>query len=295
MRKLLCTCVLILCPMIAWAQDTAEDAVFDLSDPVFETFVDIDLLRSAWSSYNASLLTDVAILFQKAEKELFRSHRVFTSQQLLVKALVLAADVEDTATLERLERIAKANGNNAFATKVAMTAKLAAESRSIEPSIDLSAKATPESLHYYSTFADLIKRSRLTGDVQTLEKLEKNLKSVPEVREKMDPAQVESLVKLSAESRAAIGDVSEEDLSVGLALEKLVDDSRQYGGRYGYGGPGMGPRLPIGPPPGMGPRPPIGPPPGMGPRPPMGPYRPMTDGERLGRDIGRLIDTLIRM
>ncbi|MDR0327910.1 MAG: hypothetical protein LBI05_06405 [Planctomycetaceae bacterium] len=305
MKKVLFACALMLCPMLAWAQEeVSEDSVIDLSDPVFEQFVSIELLGDAWSSQDASLLTDVAILFQKAEKELFRSHRAFTAQQLMDKALVLAADSKDTATLERLEKIAKANGNNAFATKVASTTKLSAESRNIVPSIDLlTTKMKPESLFYYTSFADLIKRCRLIGDAQTLEKLEKSLPSVQEVKEKMDKEMVDSLIKLSAESRAAIGKVSEEEQAVGVALEMLADESRGPGGPGG----GWGPKPPY---PGHGkPKPPYGPwgpqsPGPWGPKPPYGGgygghhgggwhHKPLTPEERLAHDIGRLIGTLI--
>jgi hypothetical protein len=161
-------------------QDAAGAEEADYSDAAFEKYVDVDMLGEAWASQDAGLLTDAALLLLKGEKELFRSHRAFTAQQIFDKALAIAADQKDTATLARLEAAAQANGNDDFAKKVASTAKLSAQSRAIIPNNDvLLMKAKPDALLCYTELADLIARIRIAGDINAIEKFEKNLKVVP--------------------------------------------------------------------------------------------------------------------
>ncbi|MDR1485687.1 MAG: hypothetical protein LBT09_12810 [Planctomycetaceae bacterium] len=205
-------------------------------DSVFEQYVDIDLLADAWDAQDAAGLVDAALQFAKGEKELFRQHKVFASQKLFNTALRIAADKKDTVTLERLEKIAKAIGDETFASKVASTAKLSAASRSIIPAECLAVeKDNSNGLSWASFFSGIIERFRYLGDEKSLEIFEKNFKQIwdtnDDLKKNLSKEQVDSLVKLSGESRAAIAQTPQEDVDTAYELEKLSGESRVNLGR----------------------------------------------------------------
>lgn len=231
-------------PSVIYAQESNEInkeaettiVVSEFADQAFYRYVDLDMLATAWATQDAALLTDAALQLQSGEKELFRSHRVFIAKEIFEKALTVAADKKDMATLQRLAKIAAASGCDDFAAKVAQTSKLAADSRSIHPAIDfLNSKDKPETLYRYASLSELIDRLRSIGSSNYLEKLEEGLKTISEFKEYLTQEQIDDLVKLSSESRAALSDVPEEEIEVGFALEKLSGESRQMssGSRFG--------------------------------------------------------------
>lgn len=237
MKKMLCACVLLLCPMVATAQ-VMPTVSAEFADPAFDRFVDLAALGDAWNNQDAAALTDAALLLAEGEKVLFRSHNAFTSKDVLAKALTVAADQKDTVTLERLGKIAGASGDSGFATTVAQTTRLSAGSRSIVPSSNIRITDDIEKTnHYYFNMTDLVTRMRNAGDKTGLVTLRGQIKQVkPEgviTQESLD-----SLVKLTEESEAAIGNVSEAQQQVGNALEKLAGESRsglRCQGRVGFG------------------------------------------------------------
>ena len=266
-------CVLMLCPMVALAQDAANQSAAEETptvsaefvDPAFDRYVDVSLLGAAWESQDAAALTDVALQLAEGEKALFRSHKTFTSKDVFEKALAVAADQKDSATLERLAKIAKACDCKDFAAKVAQTTKLAADSRAILPNLKFLKVADNGKVnHHYIYTAGLISRVRVTGDKKALASIKEQIKQTKPEGE-VTKESLDALAKLADESDVATGEVPEAERNVGFALEKLAGESRHW--------PPGGPRPPYPLYPG-GPRPPY---PVMGPRPPypwMGPPRP---------------------
>lgn len=256
----------LLCPAV-FADDAAKPAAtedtptmsVEFVDPAFDRYIDISLLGIAWENQDAAALTDAAIQLAEGEKVLFRSHKCFPAKVVFEKALAVAADQKDTATLERLAKVAKACDCKDFAAKVSQTTKLAAESRSVTPDVDLlKAPASEESLAYVQYLMELISRIRVVGDKDALVQVEKAVKGLKPSKETISQGEVDSLLKLVGESRAAMGDVASEDQQAGFALEKLAGESRWP------------------PPPGWGPppKPGWGPPPGPGWKPPPPPWPP---------------------
>lgn len=274
----------LFCPLSVPAQEaateTAEEATPTLSaefvDPAFARYVDMAFLGAAWENQDAAALTDAALQLVEGEKALFRSHKTFTSKAVFEKALSVAADRKDTATLERLGKIAKACECKEFAALVARTTKLASESRAIVPNSELlKVTADGKGNYYYINTFDLLSRVRVSGDKKGLAAIKAEIKQVkPEgtvTQESLD-----ALIKLADESEAAMEDVPAEEQSVGLALEKLAGESRWPGGPPPFP-PGPGPK-PWPPGPGPKPWPPMGiyPPPPPPPPPPPSPKQAMT-------------------
>ena len=225
MKKVLFACLFLLCPVVATAQDAASAVNF--ADPAFDRYVDIAALGAAWENQDAAALTDAALQLAEGEKALFRSHSAFTAKDVFAKALAVAADQKDKATLERLDRIAKASGDNEFATKVTQTARLSAESRSILPNPThlKIADDIEKTNHFYFDMSDLISRIRVSGDKKGLAILRDHIKQVSPAGA-VTQESLDSLVQLANESEATMGNVPEAEQNVGIALEKLAGESR---------------------------------------------------------------------
>lgn len=291
----------LFCPLAVSAQEAAKpeatgEAMTTLSaefvDPAFARYIDLAFLGAAWENQDAAALTDAAVQLAEGEKVLFRSHKAFTSKSVFEKALAVAADKKDAATLERLGKIAKACDCKDFAAEVARTTKLASESRALVPNVDfLKISEDGKANYYYINTSDLISRVRVAGDKKGLASIKEEIKQVkPEGT--VTKESIDALLKLADESETVMGDIPADEQNIGLALEKLAGESRGPGGpppMYPWGPkpwpPGPGPKpwppypgpkpWPPGPPGGMYPPPPPPPPPSPMPKQAMTPIGPV--------------------
>jgi hypothetical protein len=182
-------------------------------------------------------LTDAALQLAEGERVLFRNHKTFTSKAVFEKALAVAADQKDKETLERLAKIAKANGDDTFAAKVAQTAKLSAASRAVGSAYN-PVKGDKTDYYFINT-SSLIERARVAGDKKGLASIADEVKKN---QEQIGQESADALLKLVTESQQSIGEVSAEEQKSSIALEKLAGESRP-----GAWPPGPNPSWPGGP------------------------------------------------
>ncbi|MDR2439313.1 MAG: hypothetical protein LBE12_08090 [Planctomycetaceae bacterium] len=219
----------LLCSVIALAEEAAQERTEETTqtrsaefvDPAFDRYIDIAFLGLAWETQDAGALTDAALQLAEGERILLRSHKTFTSKAVLEKALAVATDQKDTATLERIAKIAKAKGDESLAAKVTQTIKLAATSRAITTSYN-PVKENKTDYYFINTSA-LIERVRVTGDKKALADIAEDIKKN---KEQIGQESTDALLKLVTESQQSVGDVSSEEQQSALALEKLAGESR---------------------------------------------------------------------
>ncbi|MDR2755393.1 MAG: hypothetical protein LBC20_06770 [Planctomycetaceae bacterium] len=219
----------LLCPSFAFAEETAQEGTEETTqtrsaefvDPAFDRYINIAFLGLAWETQDASALTDAALQLAEGERILLRSHKTFTSKTVLEKALAVATDQKDTVTLERIAKIAKANGDERFVDKVTQTIKLAAASRAITTSYNPVKEDKID--YYFINTSELIERVRVTGDKKVLADIADDIKKN---KEQIGQESADALLKIITESQQAVGDVSGEEQQSAFALEKLAGESR---------------------------------------------------------------------
>jgi hypothetical protein len=219
----------LLCPIFALAEEAAQEGAEETTqtrsaefvDPAFDRYIDIAFLGLAWETQDASALTDAALQLAEGERILLRSHKTFTSKAVLEKALAVATDQKDTATLERIAKIAKASGDENFVAKVTQTTKLSAASRAITTGYNPVKEDKTD--YYFINTSELIERVRVTGDKKALTDIAEDIKKN---KESIGQECTDALLKLVTESQQAIGDVSSEEQQYAFALEKLAGESR---------------------------------------------------------------------
>ncbi|MDR0327909.1 MAG: hypothetical protein LBI05_06400 [Planctomycetaceae bacterium] len=129
MKKLLLVCVLVLFPVVAWADDMYARKIMD---PAFDMYVNPDTLDLARNTAEASLILDVALQVAEGERILLRPHRAVSSEDLLRLAVRIAAVKDDKITQERLKSAAEKIGKGNLIAEFDAIAKLAGMSRNLE-------------------------------------------------------------------------------------------------------------------------------------------------------------------
>ena len=128
MKKMLLTCVLLLCPIMSWA----DEATFNkIVDPAFDMYVNPETLDLARNTPEASLMLDVALQLAEGERVLLRSHRAVSSEELLKLAAKIAAVKEDKETQQRLKLAAEKLGKENLVAEFDSIAALAGNSRGL--------------------------------------------------------------------------------------------------------------------------------------------------------------------
>jgi hypothetical protein len=131
-----------------------EDGVpADLRDEAFTRYVDLSLVRGAITGRDPAGLADAALQLTEGERILFRSHRGLPAGRVFRLAIQVAGEKRDRATLDRLERAAKAQGNKDLLDLIATEKKLAGSSRRVDPALLVAADAmSVEALVQYRSF-----------------------------------------------------------------------------------------------------------------------------------------------
>ena len=155
----------------------------DLQDKAFDKYVSLQLLGDAWAQLDAGRLTDVAMQLAEGERILLRPHKAISAADALQLAAKTAVDLGDTATLERLGKIAQARNDQALAAMLASSAKLTSAARDDEKNQDeiiIDAEGTgPAQYALLHACCRDLKRAKLAGDGKTLQVLEHSIPHLP--------------------------------------------------------------------------------------------------------------------
>jgi len=211
---------------------TDRPAAADLSDPAFDAYVDPALLGRAWADHDPALLADAGLQLAEGERVLMRTHKSgIDAEALLELAVKVAADKHDKATLDRLAKAAERQDRKALAGRVAAALKLAGQARSLDPALMISVEdVTPEDFVLFQQNLHDIQDARIAGDRKGLDGVERGL---PDLKDRLPAAQIETLKKLASEARSALpaDDAPLEAKSDKLltALRLLADASRDVG------------------------------------------------------------------
>ena len=196
----------------------------DLQDKAFENYVDLRLLGDAWARLDASRLVDAAMQLAEGERILLRSHRTISAADALTLAAKTAIDQRDTATLERLQRIAKLRDDKGLAALLASTSKLASASRDGQDEDDeviIHAERTGpiEYALLHACCRDL-QRAQLAGDGKTLQVLEQVIPHLP-------LASDEQKQQLLKSAKQPVPEADAKTLQLQKSLHLLAGVSRQ--------------------------------------------------------------------
>ena len=132
MKRMLFVCVLCLCPMVSWAQESAKapDMRGMVIDTAFEQYVSPKLFEECLQGLSPSLLTDVALQLAEGERVLHRSCEGVTADQMARFAAEIAQQRGDTASLDRLIKSARERKADDLAVEIGTLAALGGASRS---------------------------------------------------------------------------------------------------------------------------------------------------------------------
>lgn len=156
--------------------ETSQPAASDdgglaaVSDPVFERYVSMDLLRRAWEERDPQLLTDVALELAEGERILLRSHKAISADQLLQITIHTAARAGDREALKRLREVVQGRSDG-LQKQLASALALAGKSRANGPAVQVSLDASVEQLEATQALARQIKAAQLRGDRDALQTL----------------------------------------------------------------------------------------------------------------------------
>jgi hypothetical protein len=188
------------------------------SDPAFNKFVDVRLLAPAIEARNAGLLTDLALQFALAESVLERSHKTFSSQEVATLAVAAATATHDTASLDRLAKLAAKLKDSPLATKIAVAKLEAGKTRSTAPTVMIAIDSFGlGDVAGFQGFQNAIQTLKILGDRPQIESRLKTLQKQdglpPALREQGILIAKEALAALPTDSRPSKG---------ALALELLL-------------------------------------------------------------------------
>jgi hypothetical protein len=208
------------------SNEALESDATEPIDPAFERYVDLELLARARRELDASLLTDCALQFVRAENILFRSHALIEANQLLKLAVRMATESKDKETLDRLSKAVDKLRNNQLAVQIKVAQSLVAETRALDPSVSVNVREmTAKTYAIYRQLLNSIRDAKIAGDLDYLAKAESSLASVTGLHEK----EKSFLQKQIKEARTSI---PENAAGVNAALSKLTSASC---GRFGLG------------------------------------------------------------
>ena len=204
----------------AASPDEMFASVIDLP---FKQYVDITLLRSAYSNGDASSLIDIGLQLQEGERVLQRSHRAFEARQILDIAVRFATAQQDTGSLDRLAKAAELSGNKALVESVNVARQLASQQRAAVPPIpEASETLTLEEIAVLDSIPRQLEKARAIGSRAALLALQSRLEQSPleqgEYRAYLEAQLVDAISETS--------DSEEEGDAAIKALEALSGETR---------------------------------------------------------------------
>ena len=221
------------------------DEISQVSDPIFDQYVDLGRMDAAWTFLDAEALADIGIRLAEAERILFRKHPAISSEEVLKVAVRTAGVTKKTEVLDTISKYADERSNEKLQEQVTVAKQLAGMTRSVAPRLSLDDVTLGAFIAYKQAQHDL-NAARVYGSLAMVKDLKEQLDEYVE----KDPAIWTDLKKqvdeeltvmesLGAPSRGGPDDVE----GATSAMNQLVGASRGF---PPYGPPGGGYRPPGG-------------------------------------------------
>ncbi|MSQ97387.1 MAG: hypothetical protein EXR98_22930 [Gemmataceae bacterium] len=149
------------------------------NDPAFSGFLDTKLLGDALAAFDASRITDCALLLAHGEKILLREHPGVTSKKLFTLALNVAVEKGDQAALKRLDKALRGPVDADTLVLLESALTLGKQKRKADPFAAQS--VTPESQVLYKTMKEEIRLAVNLNDRESLENMQKTIVALTEL------------------------------------------------------------------------------------------------------------------
>ncbi|MDR0327906.1 MAG: hypothetical protein LBI05_06385 [Planctomycetaceae bacterium] len=233
MKNILFACTLLLCPLLAWAQENiVSGSASSTIDPISGDTLNLDLLRvkgslgNAWNTQDPARLLEAAQMFQGTQQTSNVKIEGLSVDNVLEKALQLALDKRDTKTIDAIGKIAEENQNQSLVAKVANSKKLAGESRSLAAPLMIDVFSTsPEKMSLLTEITAAIDRARVNGDKEAFKETLDALK-MDAVKETLTETEIQRLTDYMKSSESAAIPATKEEKDFTDVLDKLGGDSR---------------------------------------------------------------------
>lgn len=196
--------------------------VADLPDPASDHFVDLALVGQTLNDRNAELLADVTLQLAAGERVLGRTHKSgITARSLLQKAIRVALDARDEATLERLTKAAEAGGDQEWVAQIDNLKRLHGGSRDVDPARQITLDSVqPEVFALLQSVHRDLRTAELLRDATLLDNVEQRLAS-----EQIPADQREGLGRLIKQARE---NLPKEQTPADASLQRLAASSRGW-------------------------------------------------------------------
>ncbi len=143
-----------------------------VSDPAFDTLVNLALVGPAIRDLDSVTLADVSLQLLAAEQLLRREHNGISAQQMFRAAASIAAEQQDDDSLARLEAAATAAGHADWAALVSAARTLGASQRSVNAAINEPAEGASEDAQVqFQSLANEVRVARALRHRPSLEML----------------------------------------------------------------------------------------------------------------------------
>ena len=175
--------------------------MYSRMDPAFSKHVDLSLLAEAMAKPDAALLVDVALGLAEGERVLVRNHRSgLNSEDLMARAVKLAARLNDKTTLDRISKAATVANKPQWAKLVTETKEFAGVSRD-GPTVAIGKIDLPavDLTHVVQRACDRAVITNQKGDLEDLKKTVASARADQKVKEYLTGL-IESTLKSIAQA-----------------------------------------------------------------------------------------------
>ena len=223
----------VLVPALSKAQEVStEEADFalslDVTDPMFNRYVDFNLLGWAWTEQDPVLLTDCALELAEAERILHRNLKTVKSGDLLKKAIMLASDQRNTETLDRIARYATATKQNDLLAEVTSAQRLAGEERAILPVFAVNLISMPmDKIAVLKALISEVDKARVNGNKAWLKAFAGEVPKNEQLTAMYEKQEIAALTKYAEESEKVTAESDEGAKDAEYALDRLAGEERQ--------------------------------------------------------------------
>ncbi len=186
----------------------------------FDLSFDVESVQKAISEGDAALIADAGLQLRESERVLLRSHPAIKSSEVLELAVRKALATADSATLDRLDLLAKQHDLTDLAQQIAVARKLGSIARADEPHLSLDAQGTTvDQFDAIKEFRKRLDHAALIGDRITIAELESQLQEINNL-------QLQDYLQQAIKAAKASIPV---DHPAPSAFLRLTDQSRDWG------------------------------------------------------------------
>ena len=189
------------------------------ADDLFDKYVSLAHLGSAWRNLDASAMTDSALQFAEAERVLLRSHGSIKASQVFDMAIRVATEKGDKASLGRLAKSLERSGDKDRLAQVNLALKTAGASRAVDPVLT---KGDTNALLSIQSVQVEIQSARIGGSNDQLKAIGQSLSDLPIT------AQQQAALKAEISAAAEAVSVNQGNQSAVLELDRLGDVPRSF-------------------------------------------------------------------